>query len=283
MRRINPYLKMTIGLMQEILREADYYNIKLDKFFDTMDKELIADLEKLYKKLEKEGKIDDLGRLSLRDYPEVYFVLKEFEREVDNRTSYEAWMMMQILTESMSQTYKTTYMKTYPIIGKDPVAFPQYNIRITDTYITERVLNIPWLKGDKTYSERIYSNVANFRDKLNFVLEEGITKGKGLDWMIKSWRKLTHTSAFEATRLLRTETQAMWSKAQKDAYLDMGIEYIEIIGEGACGAICVDYIGEVIPLRDAELGNDLPPYHPFCQCSYVAWEEEIDEKEPEDD
>ena len=51
-------------------------------------------------------------------------------------------------------------------------------------------------------------------------------------------------------------------------YLEKGIEYVEIIGDAACGGICLDYVGEAIPLREAELGDDLPPYHPNCACSF---------------
>ena len=52
-----------------------------------------------------------------------------------------------------------------------------------------------------------------------------------------------------------------------------GIEYVEIIGDAACGGICTDYVGDVIPLREAELGDDLPPYHPNCACSFCAYTE----------
>ena len=109
--------------------------------------------------------------------------------------------------------------------------------------------------------------------KLNFVLEEGVVKGKGMEWMQQAWRKLTHSSASATARLLKTETVAMWSKATKEAYLDMGIEYVEIIGDATCGEVCTDYVGEILELREAELGDELPPYHPNCACSYIAFED----------
>ena len=94
--------------------------------------------------------------------------------------------------------------------------------------------------------------------------------------MKKSWRKLTGSTAYDTARLLKTETMAMWSTATKSAYLEMGIEYVVIVGDAACGNICVDYVdGEPVPLADAEIGGMLPPYHPNCACSFVAYEEEI--------
>jgi hypothetical protein len=50
---------------------------------------------------------------------------------------------------------------------------------------------------------------------------------------------------------------------------------VEILGDALCGGICLDYVGEAIPLAEAEIGDLLPPYHPNCACSYVAYEEAI--------
>ena len=99
--------------------------------------------------------------------------------------------------------------------------------------------------------------------------------------MMGAWRKLTHSAAYDSARLLKTETMAMWSLATKESYLTMGIEYVEIVGDAECGGICVDYVGEPIPLREAELGDDLPPYHPNCACSFIAYIEEASTEEEE--
>jgi hypothetical protein len=48
---------------------------------------------------------------------------------------------------------------------------------------------------------------------------------------------------------------------------------VEIIGDAACGGICTEYVGEAIPLRDAMIGDELPPYHPNCACSFCAYTE----------
>ena len=69
-------------------------------------------------------------------------------------------------------------------------------------------------------------------------------------------------------------------KAKK--WLDAnGIEYVEIIGDALCGTICVEYVGEAMPLREAQIGLDLPPYHPNCACSFCSYEEFGEEIEEE--
>ena len=91
--------------------------------------------------------------------------------------------------------------------------------------------------------------------------------------MTETLQQLTGTAAYKARRLIRTETMAVYSKATKDEFLENGIEYVEIIGDAACGGICLDYVGEAIPLRDAIIGDDLPPYHPNCACSFCSYVE----------
>ena len=68
---------------------------------------------------------------------------------------------------------------------------------------------------------------------------------------------------------------AMWSEATKEAYLDMGIEYVEIINPEPCDEVCSDYVGEIIPLEEAIIGDELPPYHPNCVCDFHAWREDV--------
>lgn len=92
--------------------------------------------------------------------------------------------------------------------------------------------------------------------------------------MVKAWMKLAHQNAYNASRLLKTETMAMWSRISKDEYLSRGVEYVEIVNPEACSEICSEYVGEVIPLLDAELGDELPPYHPNCACCFVVYKEE---------
>lgn len=94
--------------------------------------------------------------------------------------------------------------------------------------------------------------------------------------------KLTGSTAYDTARLLKTETMAMWSMATKSSLLEMGIEFVEIVGDAECGGICLDYVGEAVPLREAEIGDLLPPYHPNCACSFVEYVESANADEAEE-
>jgi SPP1 gp7 family putative phage head morphogenesis protein len=165
--------------------------------------------------------------------------------------------------------YEYTAQKTAASINLD---YTQYMIKMTPQQKKEKVLQ-PWCKDGKTFIDRVEANTKDMDKKLRLVIIQGIKRGWSIEKMTEVFRTITGMAAYKAARLLRTETMAVYSKVTKEMYLEKGIEYIEIIGDAACGGICLDYVGEAIPLREAELGDDLPPYHPNCACSFCAYEE----------
>ena len=173
--------------------------------------------------------------------------------------------------------YEYTAQKTAASINLD---YTQYLIRMTPQQKKEKVLQ-PWCKDGKTFIDRVEANTKDMDKKLRLVIIQGIKRGWSIEKMTEVFRTITGTAAYKAARLLRTETMAVYSKVTKEMYLEKGIEYVEIIGDAACGGICLDYVGEAIPLREAELGDDLPPYHPNCACSFCAYEEFVENSEDE--
>lgn len=287
---INKYAQPTIELVLSLLAQAYEDEAKLDRVLKELSEDVFRELVKELTNLEKSGKIDLSKPFDLRRNSSVYQALKRYETIQLRRLTEYYWIGYQVIKDSLTRTCIQTLNDTYAMFnytkGYDPYfittqhSSPQvkYVVQIRDTHIYDHFIKIPWCQDGKTYSDRLYGHVSQFQAKLAFVLEEGVTKGKGIDWMIESWRKLTGATAYDAARLLKTETMAMWSQATKEAYLEMGIQYVEILGDAECGGICLDYVGEAIPLAEAEIGDLLPPYHPNCACSYVAYEEAIPEE-----
>lgn len=281
---INEYAQPTIELVLSLLEQAYQDETKLDRVLKELSEDVFRELAEELKVLEKNGKIDLSKPFDLRRNSNVYQALKRYETLQLRRLTEYYWIGYQVIKDSLIRSCLQTLNTTYAMFGYKKVYDPYFIttlpdvkelIKIRDTHIYEHYIKIPWCQDGKTYSERLYSHVSQFQSKLAFVLEEGITKGKGLDWMMDSWRKLTGSTAYDTARLLKTETMAMWSQTTKSAYLEMGIQYVEILGDALCGGICLDYVGGAIPLAEAEIGDLLPPYHPNCACSYVAYEEAV--------
>ena len=282
--RINRYAQPTVELVLSLLAQAYEDEAKLDRVLQELSDDVFQELAKELTKLEKSGKIDLSKPFDLRRNPNVYQALKRYETIQLRRLTDYYWIGHQVIKESLTRTCLDTLNTTYNIFHYTKRYDPYYItstpdikqlVQIRDTHIYDHYIKIPWCQDGKTYSDRLYGHVSQFQAKLAYVLEEGISNGRGLEWMQESWRKLTGSTAYDTARLLKTETMAMWSQATKDAYLEMGIEYVEILGDAECGGICLDYVGEAIPLAEAMLGDSLPPYHPNCACSYVAYEEAV--------
>lgn len=282
--RINRYAQPTIELVLSLLAQAYEDEAKLDRVLQELSDDVFRELAEELTKLEKSGKIDLSKPFDLRRNPNVYQALKRYETIQLRRLTDYYWIGHQVIKESLTRTCLETLNTTYNIFHYTKRYDPYYItstpdikqlVQIRDTHIYDHYIKIPWCQDGKTYSDRLYGHVSQFQAKLAYVLEEGISNGRGLEWMQESWRKLTGSTAYDTARLLKTETMAMWSQATKDAYLEMGIEYVEILGDAECGGICLDYVGEAIPLAEAMLGDELPPYHPNCACSYVAYEEAV--------
>lgn len=287
---VDKYRKATAELIIELLEEADRLNLDLDKLLSEVSEDLLKDVLEELRQLEKDGIIDLSNGIDLRNNQATYRLLKDIETKIWHKFTDFCYIGAQVIGESLIQTQLTTANRTYEIFGRpelkiqyrEPIGTrPQdisSKIQIIDSHNFKDRIEIPWCKDGKIYSQRLYSNVANFEKKLAFVLEEGITKGKGVEWMQWAWRQLTGSAAYETARLIKTETMAFWGLTTKQSYLDMGIEYVMIVNDVACGAICAEFVdGDPVPLAEAEIGGLLPPYHPNCACSFIAYTPGTDE------
>lgn len=296
--------------LAEAYHKTDYLDKILKEITDEMWDELQPELQMILEKY-----IDNPNtKVDLSKFPAIRMALVEAERRQHWRLLEYFWIGYNVITESLIETYQQSSADAYALMGLLPLweresptmeevrraafgvptmqtpiveeitATVTATVRITDTYITSNILPIPWCSDGKLYSQRLYGHVANFQSKLDYVLTEGISKGRGMEWMTDAWRKLVHASAYDTARLLKTETMAMYNRGLKDSYLEMGVEYVEIVGDAECGGICLDYVdGDPVPLEDAEINVELPPYHPNCACSFVCYEEIKEVENPEED
>lgn len=280
MNVFSEYSQPTIDFIWELLEDAYEDEDKLDKLLAEIADDVFKEVRKILTDLQKSGRIDLEKKIRLGDHPAIYKALKDIEYKEWRDFTEWCWIGYQVITESLMRTYRETLTWTYdtfrPKIPSAPTAQSlDVQIKLSNNYIDSHYLKIPWCQDGKTYSDRLWGNIANFQSKLSYVLEQGVARGKGIDWMMDEWQRLTQTAGYEVARLLKTETMAMWAEATKEAYLDMGIEYVEIINPEPCDEVCSDYVGEIIPLAEAELGDELPPYHPNCVCDFHAWREEV--------
>lgn len=284
------YKKPTWDLILEVLEDAydeeEILDQELEGVLDDIYEDLLTEMEQL---AAAENERDAAA--------EARMIRAAEQMAADKLTPFFA-AAIGLIGNSMVNSYQKTATRTWemfqPTIEKYHSSIPQLHmptdfqmkVQIRDTNIWDKNIKIPWCADNKTYSDRLWSKVSRFQDKLNYVITTGIKKGSlshdpaqkagAMKWMNWAFKKLSHATAYEVARIIQTETMAMWSMATKEAYLSMGITYIEIINDSPCEEVCTDLVGEVIPLAEAEVSAELPPYHPNCKCEYIAWTEHVD-------
>lgn len=257
-------LDAQLAIVRELLSEAQGVQEEMVEDFEQALYELYRLCEQQFPFFFHVGVLDEreyqrlLASLRGQGSTRISQVLDRVKRDVTSVQNQRlmAWLILD---------YELTVRKTAMSIGPKGIWTMPVNKEA-------RVLQ-PWCKDKKTFLDRIKMNTEDMDYKLRGTILKGIRQNWTLDQMAEHLKRITGMAAYKAKRLIRTETMAVYSKATKDTFLQNGIKYVQIVGDAACGGICLDYVGQYITLEQAQVGDELPPYHPNCACSFCAYEE----------
>ena len=84
----------------------------------------------------------------------------------------------------------------------------------------------------------------------------------------------------KTARLVHTETAALQNKAALDAYKELGVDKVRILGtlDSVTCSLCGSMDGMILPRTQLEQGVTEPPFHPNCRCTTVPYDEDWDYK-----
>lgn len=177
------------------------------------------------------------------------------------------------LEKEIDTAYKHTIFdyQGYTGIAESFSAMPQGQI--------DKILETNW--SGKHFSERIWGNVQDMDDKLQQTLLTGFMTGQGSYKMADALMERMEVGAFEARRLIRTETTYVCGQAELAAYKETDTEKYEFMAvvDNRTSIFCEHLDGKRFFVKDAKPGQNYPPMHPFCRSTTVAvlpTEEELD-------
>ena len=142
-----------------------------------------------------------------------------------------------------------------------------------------RILATKW--SGEHFSDRVWSNTNALAEGLQNDMLVGIMAGKSEQHMAEDIMNRCGVGAFEARRLVRTETNYIANQAELDGYKECDIERYEFSAclDNRTSEICSELDGKVFPVSEAQPGVNLPPMHPFCRSTTLPElpsEEELD-------
>lgn len=137
----------------------------------------------------------------------------------------------------------------------------------------DKILSRPWTTDARTFSDRLWTNKQQLVGTLQTELTQAVMRGQDPSSTIKSIAKQFNVDRNKAGRLVMTEAAAMSSASQKDAFNTLDVERFEIVAtlDSHTSEICQDLDGEIVDMKDFEVGVTAPPFHPWCRTTTVPY------------
>jgi SPP1 gp7 family putative phage head morphogenesis protein len=147
----------------------------------------------------------------------------------------------------------------------------RFDFAAVPTRVVEQILKNPW--SGKSFSARVWGNTEVLADKLNETLTAGFMSGAGVKKMVQDIQELSQVGKHAATRLVRTEVTYMANAAEMESYEEAGIERYRFLAtlDMRTSDICQEHDGKVFPVKDGVPGENMPPLHPYCRSTTIAY------------
>lgn len=139
------------------------------------------------------------------------------------------------------------------------------------------MVNARWPKLGITYSEAVWKDTAAIAQRIREDVLAGAMTGLPACRAMERIEEDFRVRAYEARRLVRTETARMSAEADKASMEACGIEEYEFcatLDEATC-IRCGALDGKRFPAKQGEPGVNMEPLHPNCGCYTVPVVEEF--------
>lgn len=199
--------------------------------------------------------------------------LEALEENIDKWTDALAEQEQNRTMAHYTSLTKEAYTRTVFDIQKG-VGFAFQFAGIPQSRVRE-ILRQNW--SGALFSKRIWGNSKDLNRKIMRELLAGFLTGRSYRKTAKAIEEEMAVRAFEARRLVRTESTYIANQAELEGYKECGIDKYRFLAtlDMRTSAVCAAMDGKVFEISEAETGKNLPPLHPWCRSSTVP---EIDGK-----
>lgn len=269
-----PYWKQRA---KEQLSESFANADEVEKYTKDRYKQCLMDFcnqyNELLKPFVKNGKLDSAKLNHAKTYDMKFMArYKRLEDEIDLiAAQLNAEQQAQIL-QMLKDNYTTNVIDNFEAFGRDT-----HGIAILNTKAVETAVKMPYTTDGREFSDRIWNNLDGMSGKLRKTLSESIAKGESIQKTVRKFKDIFGNTTYNTSRIIRTETMAVYAKASADSYKELGVEKLKSLTEANACDVCKDATDKEIDTDKAEVGLNIPPFHPFCKCCVipiVKWDDE---------
>lgn len=146
-----------------------------------------------------------------------------------------------------------------------------FNVAKMPAETIQEILKNNW--SGSHYSERIWHNTDVLANKLEEIITTGLMTGKSSRRMADELQDMTDCGKFAAERLIRTETTYISNMADMEAYEECDVDKYVFVAtlDLRTSNVCREHDGKVYEVKKAIAGDNLPPLHPHCRSTTIAY------------
>lgn len=170
-----------------------------------------------------------------------------------------------LYTDNIKEAYYTNLFDIQKGLGIG------FNVAEMPLETIQEILKNNW--SGKHFSKRVWRNTDILAKQLEEVITSGLMSGKSSKRMAIELQELSKYGKFAAERLIRTETTYITNMAEIEAYKESGIDKYRFLAtlDLRTSKQCRRMDGKIIEVKKASPGKTLPPLHPYCRSTTVAY------------
>ena len=172
-------------------------------------------------------------------------------------------------TDFLKSIIPEAYYHTIFDIAQGIGAQPEF--ATINTRLINKIINEDW--SGKNYSKRIWANTDKLAEDVREVLTTAAVTGESIYKTSKKVAEKFDTCAYNAERLIRTETTYATNQAELLAYNELDIDEYKFVAtlDTRTSETCQKLDGKVFKVKDAQAGKNLPAMHPNCRSTTIPY------------
>lgn len=173
----------------------------------------------------------------------------------------------EVFQKHLKEAYERGYLNTMKGLHNASSQFLISEIAV------QQALAVKWIEGGN-FSSRVWNNKEKLIRILNNEIRDAMIRGDSYAEMTRMVQRRTGVGAYEARRLVHTESQFMSVQGNAKAFMAENIERYEncAVMDSKTSKICKSMDGQIFEFKDMQVGVNCPPYHSFCRTTIIPIE-----------
>lgn len=184
-------------------------------------------------------------------------------------------------TESLAERFKKGASKLLKKLGLDAWYKAVFNlqkqagsgwkVKGPTNKLIEKAVKTPWTGSG--FSERIWGNTEELEKAVKKEIMKSLLTGRPIEESARAINDQFGKGMFNARRLMRTEAAYITNQMALEGYKSQGVEkyvYVAIL-DLKTSKICQSLDKKRFLVKNAQVGVNFPPMHPFCRSTTVPW------------